>query len=56
MDRDLEDVIRRALAESQAAGKDHLTLTEEAVRTVLQVFPDMKAPDALAQVNRLRRG
>ncbi len=56
MDTDLDNVIRRTLAEAQAAEKDYLTQTEEAVRAVLQAFPDMTAPDALAQVNRLRRG
>ena len=55
MDRDLEAIIRRALAEARAAGKDHLTQTEGAVRAVLQAFPDMTASDALAQVNRLGR-
>ena len=49
-------IIRRALAEAQATGKDHLTQTEEVVRAVLQAFPEMTASDALAQVNRLRRG
>jgi hypothetical protein len=44
------------VADAQTAGKDHLTQTEEAVRAVVQAFPDMTASDALAQVNRLRRG
>ncbi len=48
-------IIRRALAEAQAAGKDHLTQTEEAVRAVLEAFPEMTASDTLAQVNRVRR-
>ncbi len=56
MNLDLETIIRRALAEARVAGKDHLTQTEEVVRAVLQAFPDMTASDALAQVNRLRRG
>ncbi len=56
MDRNLENVIRRALADARAAGKDHLTQTEEVVRAVLKAFPDMTASDALAQVNRVRRG
>lgn len=34
MDRNLEPIIRRALFEAQAAGKNHLTQTEEAVRGV----------------------
>ena len=53
---DLQAIIRRALAEAQAAGKDYLTQTEETVRAVIQAFPDITASDALAQVNRLRRG
>ncbi len=44
------------LAESQAAGNDHLTQTKEVVRAVLQTFPDMTSVDALAEINRLRRG
>ncbi len=45
----------REFAEAQAAGKDHLTQTEEAVRAVVQAFPKMTASDALARVNRVRR-
>ena len=55
MDPDLENVIRQALADALAAGKDHLGQTEEAVRTVLQVRPDMTASDALAAVNLMQR-
>lgn len=55
MDTDLDNVIRRTLAEAQAAGKDYLTQTEEVVRAVLQAFPEMTASDALAQINRVRR-
>ncbi len=55
MDLDLENVIRQALADALAAGKDHLSQTEEAVRAVLQVRPDMTASDALAAVNLARR-
>ncbi len=55
MDPDLENVIRQALADAQAAGRDHLTQTELAVRAVLQARPDMTAPDALAAVNLARR-
>ncbi len=36
------------------AGRDYLTQTEEAVRAVLQVRPDMTAFDALAAVNLVR--
>jgi hypothetical protein len=41
MDPDLENVIRQALADAKDAGKDYLTQTEEAVRTVRPVRPDM---------------
>ena len=51
MDPDLENVIRQALADAQAAGKDHLSQTEEAVRTVRRARPDMTASDALTAVN-----
>ena len=53
--RNFETLIRRALAESQAAGKDRPTQTEEAVRAVLQAFPDMTANEALKAVNLVRR-
>ncbi len=55
MDPDLENVIQQALADAQAAGKDYLSQTEEAVRTVRQVQPDMTTSDALAAVNLVRR-
>ncbi len=55
MDPDLENVIRQTLADALAAGKDHLTQTELAVRAVLQARPDMTAPDAMAAVNLARR-
>lgn len=52
---ELENIIRRALATAQAAGKDYLTQTEEAVRAVLHACPDMTAHDALTAVNMVRR-
>ncbi len=55
MDPDLENVIRQALGDALAAGKDHLSQTELAVRAVQQVRPDMTASDALAAVNLVRR-
>ena len=55
MDPDLENVIRQALADAQAAGRDHLVgQTELAVRAVQQARPDMTASDALAAVNLVR--
>ncbi len=47
MDRNLEPLIRRALAEARPAGKDYLMQTEEAVRAVVQAYPDMTASDVL---------
>ena len=55
MDPDLERVIRQALADAEATGQDYLTQTEAAVRTILQVRPDMTASDALAAVDLARR-
>ncbi len=55
MDPDLENVIRQALGDALAAGKDHLSQTEEAVRIVRQVRPDMTASAALTAVNLARR-
>jgi hypothetical protein len=42
-------------ADARAAGCDHLTQTEEAVRTGREARPDMTASDALAAVNLVRR-
>jgi hypothetical protein len=53
MDPDLENVIRQALGDALAAGKDYLSQTELAVRAVLQARPDMTAAEALAAVNRI---
>ncbi len=55
MDPDLKNVIRQALGDALAAGKDHLTQTELAVRAVQRARPDMTASDALAAVNLARR-
>jgi hypothetical protein len=55
MDRDLENVIRQALADSRGAGRDLLAQTEHAVRAIHRVRPDMTAPEALAVVNRVQR-
>ncbi len=51
MEPDLENVIRQALGDALAGGKDHLSQTEHAVQAVLQVRPDMTASDVLAAVN-----
>lgn len=55
MDPDLQTVIRQALADAQATGRDYLTQTEVAVRVVLQVHPDMTASEALSAVDLVRR-
>ena len=55
MDDELQRVIRKALDGAGAAGRDHITQTELAVRAVLQARPGMTAPDALAAVNFFRR-
>ncbi len=55
MELDLDTVVRQAFADARAAGKDHLTQTEEAVRAVLKVRPDMTTPEALTAVELVRR-
>lgn len=55
MDPDLENVIRQAVAGALAAGKDHMSQTELAVRAVQRARPDMTASDALTAVNLVRR-
>ena len=46
MNPDLENVIRQALGDAQAAGRDHLGQNELAVQDVQQARPDMTAADA----------
>ncbi len=55
MDPDLENVIRQALEDAQAAGKDHISQTWLAVQAVQRARPDMTASDALVAVNLMRR-
>ncbi len=55
MDPDLETVIRQALADARAAGKDYFTQTREAVRAVLKVRPDMTPSAAVRAVELVRR-
>ncbi len=55
MDPDLDTVIREALEGARASGKDYLTQTEEAVRAVRQVRPDMTPSAALTAVEVVRR-
>ncbi len=51
MDLDLENIIRQALRDALAAGKDHMGQTVLAVQAVQRARPDMTASDALAAVN-----
>ncbi len=55
MDAGLENVIRRALADARAAGRDYLTQTEEAGRAGHEARPDLTASEILAQVRRLQQ-
>ncbi len=55
MDPDLETVIRQALEDARAAGKDQSTQTREAVRAVLKVRPDMTTSAAVRAVEMVRR-
>ncbi len=55
MEPDLDNVIRQALENAQAAGKAHMSQTVLAVRAVQRARPDMTAFDALAAVNLMRR-
>ncbi len=55
MDPGLDTVIRQALEDARAAGKDYFTQTREAVRAVLKVRPDMTAPAALTAVEVVRQ-
>ncbi len=54
MDLDLENVIRQALGDARAAGRDHTGQTVLAVQAVQRARPDMTASDALAAVNLMR--
>ena len=55
LDPDLESVIRQALADALAAGKDHMVQTMLAVQAVQRARPDMTASDALAAVNLVQQ-
>jgi hypothetical protein len=55
MDESLEHIIRQALEEAQAKGRDHLTQTTLAVRAVCQACPELTAPEAAAEVRRVQR-
>ncbi len=55
MDPGLDNVIRQALEEAQAAGKAHMSQTVLAVQAVQRARSDMTTFDALAAVNLVRR-
>ncbi len=55
MEPDLDNVIRQALEEAQAAGKAHMSQTVHAVQAVQRARSDMTTFDALAAVNLMRR-
>ncbi len=54
MDEDLAKIVRNALDEARAAGRDHSGQTEHAVRRVLELRHDMTESDALNAVNLVR--
>ncbi len=54
MDEDLANIIRRALNEAKAAGRDHTAQTDYAVKKVLELRHDMTASDALNAINLVR--
>ncbi len=53
--KDLENVIRQALEDALAAGKDYMSQTELAVQAVQRARPDMTASEALTAVKMVRR-
>ncbi len=55
MDKSIERIIRRALEDARAAGRDHLTQTQLAVKAVHQARPDMTASEILAAVHLVQR-
>ncbi len=52
----LEAVIKRALSEAKATGKGPHDQIDRAAVAVLERHPEMSALDALAAVQRVRRG
>ncbi len=55
MDKSLDRIIRQALEEARAKGRDHLTQTQLAVKAVHQARPDMTASEILAAVHLVQR-
>ena len=54
MDEDLANIIREALDEAKATGRDDTGQTENAVRKVRELRPDMTATDTLNAINLVR--
>ena len=52
----LDAVVKRALAEARAAGKGPHDQIDRAAMAVLELHPEMSPLDALAAVQRVRRG
>ncbi len=55
MDPDLENVIRQALEDALAAGRDHMSQTVLAVQAIQRARPDMTASEALTAVKMIQR-
>ncbi len=54
MDEELANIIRRALDEAKATGRDDTGQTEHALRIVRELRPDMTGTDALNAINLVR--
>ena len=54
MDEDLANIIRQALDEARATGRDDTGQTEHAARNVRELRPDMTATAALNALNLVR--
>ena len=54
MDRGLENVIRHAIANARAVGRDYHGQAEEAARTVCMIRPDMTVSEALSLIESVR--
>ncbi len=55
MDSELDNIIRQALADAQAAGRDYLGQTDEAIQAVRLARPGKSTLGALSEANRVRR-
>jgi hypothetical protein len=55
MDESLDRIIREAIEEARAKGRDYITQTELAVRAASLARPDLTASDILAMMRRLQQ-